>query len=85
MTQFFLMQEDDSQEVIQLFSKKNLPSLFGPESFITLIKERFYLKKARYEVPESKHLAPEPGLIISIVCEYYNVVYDDLLISRREE
>lgn len=77
------MQEDDSPEVIRLFSKKNLPSLFGPESFITLIKERFYLKKARYEVPESKHLAPEPGIIISIVCEYFNVVFDDLLVSRR--
>ncbi|MBU3947426.1 MAG: transposase [Proteobacteria bacterium] len=77
------MQEDDSPEVIRLFSKKNLPSLFGPESFIAQIKEKYYLKKARYEVPESKHLAPEPDVIISIVCEYYNVVFEDLLISRR--
>ncbi|MBU3946801.1 MAG: hypothetical protein KJ882_01750 [Proteobacteria bacterium] len=59
------------------------PSLFEPESFITLIKESFYLKKARYDVPESKYLAPETDVIISIVCEYYNVVFEDLLISRR--
>ena len=77
------MQEDDSPDVTRLFSRKNLPSLFGPESFIYQIKEKFYLKKSRYEVPESKHLAPTPDKIIDAVCKYYSVDQKDLLISRR--
>jgi len=39
------MQEDDSEEVTRLFSLKKLPSFFGPESFITGIKEKYYFKK----------------------------------------
>ncbi len=39
------MQEDDSNEVIKLFSLKKLPSFFGPENFITAIKEKYYFKK----------------------------------------
>jgi putative transposase len=77
------MQEDDSSDVTRLFSKKNLPSLFGPESFISQIKEKFYLKKSRYEVPESRCLAPTPDMIIDAVCKYYNVDIKDLSISRR--
>jgi REP-associated tyrosine transposase len=77
------MQEDDSPEVTRLFSKKKLQSLFGSESFMTRIKEIFYLEKTKYEVPESKHLAPEPDVIIGAVCKYYKVAFDDLLISRR--
>jgi len=77
------MQEDDSSDVTLLFSKKNLPSLFGPESFISQIKEKYYLNKTRYEVPESKCLAPTPDVIIDAVCKYYNVYHKDLLIPRR--
>ncbi len=33
------MREDDSEEVARMFSLKKLPSLFGPESFITDIKK----------------------------------------------
>ncbi len=77
------MKEDDSSEVTLLFSKKNLPSLFGPGSFISQIKEKYYLNKNKYEVPESKCLAPTPDVIIDAVCKYYNVDVKDLLISRR--
>ncbi len=77
------MQQEDTPEVVRLFSKRNLPSLFGPESFISQIRERYYLKKNSYEVPESRQLAPEPDAIIDAVCRYYKVDFDDLLISRR--
>jgi len=77
------MKEDDSSDVTKLFSRKNLPSLFGPESFISQIKEKFYLKKNRYEVPESKCLAPTPDVIINAVSKYYNSDVKKLLISRR--
>ena len=36
------MKKDDSEEVTRLFSLKKLPSFFGPESFITDIKEKYY-------------------------------------------
>lgn len=77
------MQDDDSQEVTNLFSKKNLPSIFGPESFITKIKEKYYFSKTDYEVPESKSLAPSSDNIISAICRYYNVSFNELLVTRR--
>ena len=77
------MQDDDSQEVTDLFSKKNLPSIFGPESFITKIREKYYFSKNDYEIPESKSLAPSSDDIISEICGYYNVSFNELLVSRR--
>jgi len=77
------MQKDDSEEVTRLFSLKKLPSFFGPESFITGIKEKYYFKKKSYEVPESKRLSPTFDSIISAVCEHYDVSFNELLITRR--
>ena len=73
------MQEHDSEEVTRLFSLKKLPSFFGPESFITGIKEKYYFKKKSYEVPESKRLSPTFDSIISVVCEHYDVSFNELL------
>lgn len=77
------MQQEDSKEVQKLFSLNNLPSVFGPESFMTRIKEQYYFKKKNYEVPDSKKLAPKARTIISAVCDYYAVSFDDLLMTRR--
>jgi len=77
------MQKDDSEEVTRLFSLKKLPSFFGPESFITGIKEKYYFKKKSYEVPESKRLSPTFDLIISVVCKHYDVSFNELLITKR--
>ncbi len=77
------MRKDDSEEVVRLFALKKLPSFFGPESFITGIKEKYYFKKKCYEVPESKNLAPTSDSIISSVCEHYGVSFNELLITRR--
>jgi putative transposase len=77
------MQKDDSEEVAKLFSLKKLPSFFGPESFITEMKEKYYFKKKSYEVPESKRLAPTSDSIILSVCEHYGVTFNELLMTRR--
>ncbi len=77
------MKKGDSAEVTKLFSLKKLPSFFGPESFITDIKEKYYFKKKSYEVPESKSLAPTSDVIISSVCKHYGVSFNELLIVRR--
>ena len=62
---------------------KKPPSFFGPESFITGIKEKYYFKKRSYEVPESKSLAPASDRIISTVCKHYGVSFNKLLGTRR--
>ncbi len=77
------MKDDDPTEVTRLFSLKKLPSIFGPEHFITEIRERYYLQKKNYEVPESRRLAPTSEAILSAVCEYYGVTFNDLLTTRR--
>lgn len=77
------MRQDDSKEIKQLFSRKNLPSVFGPESFITRIKEQYYFKKKNYEVPNAKTLGPDHQKIISSVCDLYGVSFNDLLLTRR--
>jgi REP-associated tyrosine transposase len=77
------MQNEDAPEVTRLFSKKTLPSIWGSENFIAQIRERYYFSKNSYEVPEARRLAPQPDAIISAVCDYYNVGFDELLISRR--
>ncbi len=77
------MGKDNSEEVIRLFSLKKLPSFFGPESFITEIKEKYYFKKKCYEVPELKNPALTSDSIISSVCKHYDVSFNELLITRR--
>ena len=77
------MKKDDSEEIKRFFSLKNLPSIFGPESFVTRIKEEFYFKKRSREVPESKKMAPEPGSIIKEVCRYYRVSDEEILKTKR--
>ena len=77
------MGQDDSREIEKLFSLKNFPSVFGSESFINRIKERYYFKKRHHEIPESRTLAPEPETIVAAVCKQYNVTFDDLLSTRR--
>ena len=77
------MQKEESGEVTKLFSLKKLPSFFGPESFITEMKEKHYFKKKSCEVPESKRLAPASDSIISSVCENYGVTFSELMVTRR--
>ncbi len=77
------MEQDDSERIKRFFSLKQLPSLLGPESFITKIREEFYFKKKSREIPESKQLAPTPNSILEEVCHYYNVTPDELRITRR--
>ncbi len=77
------MGKDDSERVKRFFSLKQRPTLFGPESFVTQIKEEFYFKKQSREIPESKQLAPTPDIILEEVCRYYQVIPDDLRKTRR--
>lgn len=77
------MEADDSANVVKLFALKRRPSIYGPDSFISKIKELYYFKKKDYEVPDSKTLAPTVKMIIETVCAYYDVTFNDLMKTKR--
>lgn len=74
---------EDSKEVMDFFKKKNLPSIFGSEDFISWIKGKYYLKKKDDEVPESRKLAPTVDKIKKEVCRIYKIGEDALLDAKR--
>lgn len=49
---------DESQEIKDFVSKKNLPSILGSRKFIEWGKAKYYQTKKHDEVPPSKDLAP---------------------------
>jgi REP element-mobilizing transposase RayT len=75
--------DDDSQEILSFFGKKNIASLLGSVDFIQWIKERYYLEKKHDEVPESKILSPTIAEIKKVVCATYGVDEHALLQTRR--
>jgi len=70
-------------ELIEHYSKKNMPSILGSDKFIKWLKDRFPKKKKEKEIPESKKLCPEVIDIKSAVCSHYKIEDADLLKSRR--
>jgi REP element-mobilizing transposase RayT len=75
--------DEDSQEILAFFGKKNLASFFGSADFIQWIKEKYYLEKKHDEVPESKVLSPSIAEIKKVVCDAYGVDEQALLQTRR--
>ena len=70
-------------ELIQHYSKKNMPSILGSDKFIKRVKERFAKKKKEKEIPESKRLCPEVIDIKKAVCNHYKIEDAALLKSKR--
>ena len=77
------MAKNDSDELLDLFEQKKLPSLLGSENFISWVKETFFEKKKHRQVPESVQLAPDLGKIKREVCRVYGVEEKDLLTAQR--
>ena len=73
----------DSEEIIQVFDKKIMPSVLGSEKFIEWIKEKLFDKKNDKEIPESKSLAPDMNRIKETVCRVYKIEEKDLIVARR--
>ena len=65
------VQNRDSLEVTEFFSKKNLASVFGSADFVEWLKGKFYQQKLHAEVPESLQLAPTIADIKKAVCSLY--------------
>ena len=74
---------EEPEEIIQHYSRKNIPSILGSEKFIQRVKERFPKEKKEKEIPESKKLCPEVIDIKRAVCNHYKIRQADLLKSRR--
>ncbi len=64
---------EDTTEVLDFFGKKNLPSIFGTDSFVQYIKDEFFNGKKHREVPQSRQLAPTIEDIKDAVCKIYGI------------
>jgi len=75
--------DEDTEEVIDFFSKKHMPAFFGTEDFVEGIKEKYYGIKKHHEIPQSRQLAPTVAEIKEIVCKHYAIDEQSLLQSKR--
>jgi hypothetical protein len=64
---------EDSGEVTDFFSKKNLASFFGSQNFVDWVKATYHQLKSNKEIPQSRLLAPTITEIKEIVCQCYEV------------
>jgi hypothetical protein len=74
---------EDSSEVTDFYSKKNLGTIFGTQDFIDWVKEKFYRVKSHAEIPQSRQLAPTIAEIKEKVCRCYGVEQQALEKSKR--
>ena len=70
-------------ELVQHYSRRNMPSILGSDKFIQWVKKRFPKKKKEKEIPESRKFCPEVIDIKKAVCNHYKIEDADLLKSRR--
>jgi REP element-mobilizing transposase RayT len=77
------MAQDESDEIMAVFSKRNVPSLLGSEEFVGWVKASFQNLRSHREVPASRLLAPSLEAIQSAVCAGYGIDLNELLSSRR--
>jgi len=64
---------EDTAEVLDFFDKKNLPSIFGTNSFVQYVKDEFFSLKKHREIPQSRQLAPTITDIKTAVCNVYGI------------
>jgi len=77
------MAQDESEEFMAVFSKRNVPSLLGSEEFVDWVKATFPNLRSHREIPASRLLAPGLDAIQSAVCAGYGIDRDELLWSKR--
>ncbi len=77
------MRQDESDELMAVLSRKNVPSVLGSEEFVARVKARFQKLRSHREAPASRLLAPRLKAIQSAVCAEYGIDRNELLSSRR--
>ena len=74
---------DDDKKIEEIMARKKWPSLLGPQDFIDWVKITYRELRGSDEMPQIKELYPDPEIIISSVCDYYDVKREKLFISKR--
>ncbi len=77
------IQREESEEIQNFFSKKNLPSILGSRKFVEMVKANYYQKKKHDEVPQSKDLAPTINKIKKVVGLSYGIAIKELEEAKR--
>ncbi len=77
------VQGEESDEIMDFYSKKNLPSILGSHNFVEWVKAKYYQKKKHDEVPQSKDLAPTIMEIKKTVGLCYKIDIKELEESKR--
>jgi len=77
------IEQEDSEEICQVFDKKKLPSILGSDKFVDWVKNSFFEDKAHNQVPDSGQLAPSMERIKAAVCQYYGIDVGELEQTKR--
>jgi REP-associated tyrosine transposase len=77
------VEEQDAEQLLSFFEKKNLPSLLGSNKFVEWAKANFFEGGIHKDVPQSKILAPDRPTIINAVCGFYKADEKDIAPVRR--
>ncbi|MDY0184968.1 MAG: transposase [Desulfuromonadaceae bacterium] len=75
--------QQDSEEVQQFFSRKNLPSIFGSEGFIKKVRNRCEFLLKDKEIAGREVFAVDATAVIKAVCEVCQVTEEELTTARR--
>jgi len=74
---------DDEKNFEEIMARKKWPSLLGPQDFIDWVKTTYQDLRGSDEMPQIKELYPDSEIIISSVCDFYDVKREKLFISKR--
>jgi REP element-mobilizing transposase RayT len=77
------VEQEDSEEICNVFDKKKWPSILGSEEFVDWVKNSFSAEKIHSQVPDSGQLAPTAAKIQAAICQYYGIGVDELMQSKR--
>lgn len=77
------VQNEESAEINDFFSKQDLPSVMGSRNFIGWVKGKYYQVKKHDEVPHCKDLAPTILEIKKAVGFCYEIDIEELEQARR--
>jgi len=77
----FISTDDD--DLSDLLDRKRWPTLIGPKSFLDWAKITFRDLKSTGEITQGKDLYVDTSTILSFVCSFYDVDYNELLSTKR--
>ncbi len=75
--------DEDSKDIVGVFSKKKVSSILGTEKFVEWVKEKYSNSLFQEEIPETKVLVPGRKKIKDSVCKEYRVDVRSLSGIRR--